>query len=145
MKKKSVSFFLFFGLASLCWLWPGGGREQLLGAVSVNMQPLCCSQFVVQWCSQTPKHVLLNLYDCTYRILFYNLCKTSLRMSHSSCGRGNVDVNIYFIAIFCPFLLKCSFVEILFWTFDLIFFFSFFAVFNKACPVGHYCQSLFIY
>lgn len=33
---------------------------------SVNMQPLCCSQCVVKRCSQTPKHVLIKLYDCTY-------------------------------------------------------------------------------
>lgn len=28
---------------------------------------------VVQWCSQTPKHVLLKLYECAHCLLFYNL------------------------------------------------------------------------
>ena len=112
------------------------------------MQLLCCSQCVVQWCSQTPKHVLLNLYDCTYRILFYNLCKTSLRMSHdSNCGRGNVDVNIYLIAIFCLFIFGWYVLSFKFYfghsTGSLLFFF--FAVFNKACPVRHYCHWLFVY
>lgn len=67
--------------------------------MSVNMQPLCCSQCVVQWCSQTPKHVLLKSYDCTYRLLFYNHCTTSSGMSHENTV---VDVNIY--SIFASFL-----------------------------------------
>lgn len=77
--------------------------------MSVNMQPLCCSQCVVQWCSQTPKHVLLKLYDCTYRLLFYNHCKTSSRMSHDNIV---VDVNIYLVVIFASFVfgLTCTFV-----------------------------------
>lgn len=103
-EEKMYPFFLFFGLASFCCARARWRERSSWTDVSLNMQPLCCSQCVVQWCSQTPKHVLLNLYDCTYRILFYNLCKTSLRMSHdSSCGRGNVDVNIYFIAFHLPF------------------------------------------
>lgn len=73
----------------------GGSRT-----MSVNMQPLCCSQCVVQWCSQTPKHVLLKLYDCTYRLLFYNHCKIPSRMSHENIV---VDVNIYLVAIFAFF------------------------------------------
>lgn len=65
--------------------------------MSVNTQPLCCSQCVVQWCSQTPKHVLLKSYDCTYRLLFYNHCMASSGMSHENIV---VDVNIYSIFAF---------------------------------------------
>lgn len=81
---------------------------QLMGkmkkTLSVNMQPLCSSQCVVQWCSQTPKHVLLKLYDCTYCLLFYNHCKISSRMSQENIV---IDVNIYlgaFLSFFFPFI-----------------------------------------
>lgn len=94
-KKKKLDIFLWVRelMPGLLTMGPMGGSRTM----SANMQPLCCSQCVVQWCSQTPKHVLLKLYDCTYRLLFYNHCKTSSRMSHEITV---VDVNIYLVAIF---------------------------------------------
>lgn len=92
--RLGIFFFLFLlvrgSWGRAVWQWDRS---------SVHMQPLCCSQCVVQWCSQTPKHVLLKLYECTYCLLFYNHCTTSSWMSHGSI----VDVNIYLTASYAFF------------------------------------------
>lgn len=92
-------------------------RRYRCEAVSVIMQPLCCSQCVVQWCSQTPKHVLLKMYDCTYCLLFYNHVRHLLW-----CHMEILLLMWIFICLF--FWLTCTFIGNLFSNLEFFLFFS---------------------
>ena len=139
-KKKRVDVFL--GVSAVM-----PGPLKMGRTLSVNMQPLCSSQCVVQRCSQTPKHVLLKLYDCTYCLLFYNHCKILSRMSN---GNIVIDVIIYLVAnffFFLPFIgrhVHLFQINLGILCFFCCVFFVFFVVLNKACPVWHPWTVVFL-
>lgn len=73
------------------------GSELTLGSLRMKLEAvggpyqLICSHCVVTvsvwyiWCSQSPSMSYIKMYDCTYRPLFYNLCKTFMKNVAGKC------------------------------------------------------------